>query len=53
MSMTIDSIKTRMEQLERQRQQLQANLHAVDGAMQDCEYWLARLQDNTTEGEPS
>lgn len=46
-------VEGRMEELKRQQEQLRANLHAVDGALQDCEYWLARLDEPTETGEPS
>lgn len=45
MTMTLDAIKARMQQLEAQKKQLQANLIAVDGALQDCEYWLAQFNE--------
>jgi prefoldin subunit 5 len=45
MMMTIEAIKTRLAELEQQRKQLQANLFAIDGALQDCEYWLAQFQE--------
>lgn len=41
--MILENIKARMKQLEAQKKQLQANLFAVDGALQDCEYWLGQL----------
>lgn len=41
-------IEGRMEELKRQQVNLQANLHAVDGALQDCEYWLERIHERET-----
>jgi len=43
--MTVDDIKARLQQLQNQQAHLQANLNAVDGAMQECEYWLDRVQE--------
>lgn len=33
------------EMLEARRATLQADLHAVSGALQDVDYWLARLDE--------
>lgn len=42
--MNAERIKQRLAELENQKRQLHANLHAVDGAMQDCEYWLNEIE---------
>ena len=42
--MTIAAVEARLAELEQQRRQLQANSFAVDGAIQDCEYWLRQLR---------
>lgn len=46
--MTLEAIKARMQQLESQKKQLQANLFAIDGALQDCEYWFSQLDQPAT-----
>ena len=33
-------LKERLEALEAQRRQMEANLNAIAGAMQECQYWL-------------
>ena len=33
-------LKKRLEALEAQRKQMEANLNAIAGAMQECQYWL-------------
>jgi hypothetical protein len=43
--MTKDSVTARKNELEQQRLQFLANLNAVAGAMQDCDYWLAQLEE--------
>jgi hypothetical protein len=58
--MTTDQIKTRIEILTAQAKQLELNLHAIGGAIQDCQYWLNELekpnaadQVNDTQGAES
>jgi hypothetical protein len=41
--MTKEQIEQRKAELLATREQLQANLNAVAGAIQDCDYWLAQL----------
>ena len=41
--MTELDFKERLEALEAQRRQMEANLNAVAGAMQECQYWLNKL----------
>lgn len=50
---TREHFEGRLEELKRQQEQLRANLHAVDGAMQDCEYWINRLNETEHTGETS
>ena len=38
--MTELDFKERLEALEAQRRQGEANLNAIAGAMQECQYWL-------------
>ena len=33
-------LNKRLEELRAQRERLVANVHCVDGAMQECEFWL-------------
>ena len=42
--MNVDSIKSRIEFLTAQAKQLELNLHAIGGAIQDCQYWLNELE---------
>ena len=39
--------KERLEALEVQRRQMEANLNAVTGAIQECNFWLSKI--NTPE----
>ena len=43
--MNAESIKSRIEFLNAQAKQLELNLHAIGGAIQDCNYWLKLLED--------
>jgi hypothetical protein len=40
-----ESLKSRIEFLTAQAKQMEINLHAIGGAIQDCNYWLKRLED--------
>jgi hypothetical protein len=58
--MTTDQIKARIEILTAQAKQMELNLHAIGGAIQDCQYWLNELdkpnatdQINDTQGVES
>lgn len=42
--MTEEQILARLEELKVQADTLRANLNAVSGAIQDCEYWLEQLR---------
>ena len=42
--MTTDQIKARIEILTAQAKQMEMNLHAIGGAIQDCQYWLNELE---------
>ena len=37
-------MQARIQELAENRNQLIANVNAIDGAMQDCEFWLAQLE---------
>ena len=43
--MTELDLKERLEVLEAQRRQGEANLNAIAGAMQECQYWLQKIAD--------
>jgi hypothetical protein len=58
--LNVESIKSRIEFLTAQAKQLELNLHAIGGAIQDCQYWLNELekpnavdQVNDTQGAES
>ena len=38
-------LKERLEVLAAQRRQGEANLNAIAGAMQECQYWLQKIAD--------
>ena len=40
---TREMIEARKKQLERERDELIAKIHAYTGALQDCEYWLEQV----------
>jgi len=42
--MNAESLKSRIEFLTAQAKQLELNLHAIGGAIQDCQYWLNELE---------
>jgi len=42
--MNVESLKSRIEFLTAQAKQLELNLHAIGGAIQDCQYWLNELE---------
>jgi len=41
---TREMIEARKQQLEAERDELIAKLHAYTGALQDCEYWLEQIE---------
>ena len=41
--MTKEQIEARLAELNKELQQLTANANAINGAIQDCEFWLAQL----------
>ena len=43
--MTELNLKERLEALEAQRRQMEANLNAIAGAMQECQHWLQKMAD--------
>ena len=45
LNMTELDLKERLKALEAQRRQMEANLNAIAGAMQECQYWLQKIAD--------
>jgi hypothetical protein len=42
--LNVDLIKSRIEFLTAQAKQMELSLHAIGGAIQDCQYWLNELE---------
>ena len=42
--MSVESLKSRIDFLNAQAKQMEINLHAIGGAIQDCQYWLSQLE---------
>jgi hypothetical protein len=42
--LNVESLKSRIEFLTAQAKQMELNLHAIGGAIQDCQYWLNELE---------
>ena len=38
------ALKARIEALTAQARQMEQNIHAIGGAIQDCQYWLTQLE---------
>lgn len=45
MQITGESLDARIAELLKQKEMLLADLNAVDGAFQDCQYWKAKLEE--------
>lgn len=43
MEITKERVEERIADLERQKEQAVANINAVEGALQDCRFWLEQL----------
>jgi prefoldin subunit 5 len=43
--LNVESIKSRIEFLTAQAKQMEMNIHAIGGAIQDCQYWLTQLEN--------
>lgn len=51
--MTAEKIKERLEALERLRLDTIANANALNGAIEDCKWWLAQLEEDAgKDGKP-
>lgn len=42
--MTVEDIEKRIAELEEQRRNRIADIHAIEGAVQDCQYWLEQIK---------
>ena len=42
------TIKERIAKLEAQRTQMISNVHAIEGAIQDCKFWLEEISKSQT-----
>ena len=47
-NMDVKTIKERIVTLEAQRAQTISNVHALDGAIQDCNFWLEQISKPKT-----
>ena len=45
MNMNAERLKARLEELTAVAKQTEINLHALGGAIQDCNYWLKIIED--------
>jgi len=50
-NMTEQDLNERLQSLDAQRRQAEANLNAIAGAMQECQFWLTKLTSPTEEVE--
>jgi len=44
--MTKELIQARLAELRANSEQFKANIHATQGAIQDCEHWLAVIEES-------
>lgn len=51
--MTIELLQKRKQELIAQQQQLVANANALNGALQDCDYWIGVLQAQAAPATPA
>jgi hypothetical protein len=49
--MTREQIEARLAELRKELEQVYANVNAYLGAIQDCEYWLAQLDEEENKGD--
>ena len=47
-NMNDKTIKERIKTLEAQRAQAVSNVHAIEGAIQDCKFWLEEISKSQT-----
>jgi hypothetical protein len=50
--MTEQEIRDRIEHLSKKREEFVAEIHALTGAIKDCEFWLERLPKENEVKEP-
>ena len=50
-NMTEIELKERLQNLDSQRKQMEANLNAIAGAMQECQFWLNKITSPVEETE--
>ena len=50
-NMTEQDLNERLQSLDAQRRQAEANLNAIAGAMQECQFWLTKLTSPIKEVE--
>lgn len=50
-TITKQAIEQRLDGLRRDLEQAKANLNAIGGAVQDCEYWLDLVKEKPAEAE--
>ena len=48
--MTKEEIQARIQQLMEIGKQTETQIHAINGALQECNYWLAQLEKQDNEG---
>ena len=51
--MTKEKLQERMKQLEMERRQLEATILSYNGAIQDCQHWIAELDKDQNEQDQS
>jgi len=53
MNITREAIQNRLDRLVEEYEQAKANMHAYEGAIQECRYWLNELdiEDKQEESE--
>ena len=42
--MTKDQIQARIDELMKIGKQIEAQIHAINGALQECNYWMTQIQ---------
>ena len=42
--MTKDQIQARIDELMKIGKQIETQIHAINGALQECNYWMAHLE---------
>ena len=50
-NMTEQDLNERLQSLDAQRRQAEANLNAIAGAMQECQFWLNKITSPVEETE--